>query len=58
MASIDDTGFWDNILVRPHPEKPGFYQLAYGHTRLEAAKRCGVTHIAAGSPISTCPCGT
>jgi len=35
-ASIKQTGFWDNIVVRKHH---GEYQLAYGHHRLEALKR-------------------
>jgi ParB family chromosome partitioning protein len=26
------------VLVRPHPSKPGYYQLAYGHRRLAAIK--------------------
>ena len=42
MASINDTGFWSNVIVRPHPEKKGKYQLSYGHHRLESAKRCGI----------------
>ncbi len=36
--SINETDFWDNILVRRHPEKEGKYQLAYGHHRLAALK--------------------
>jgi ParB-like chromosome segregation protein Spo0J len=31
--SIDDTGFWDNILARDHN---GQIQIAYGHHRLKA----------------------
>jgi len=42
MASINETGFWSNVIVRPHPEKKGKYQLSYGHHRLESAKRCGI----------------
>lgn len=30
------------ILVRPHPEKPGKYQVAFGHRRLRAATELGV----------------
>lgn len=41
--SIEDLGFWDNLLIRAHPEKRGWYQLAYGHHRLEAAKDYGIT---------------
>ena len=29
------------ILVRPHPESPGRYQVAYGHRRLKAATELG-----------------
>ncbi len=42
-ASIRDLGFWNNIVVRKHPTAKGRYELAYGHTRLEAAKREGET---------------
>jgi hypothetical protein len=41
-SSIAQTGFWDNLLVRWHPQAPGRYQLAYGHHRLEAAIECGL----------------
>jgi hypothetical protein len=44
-ASIKDSGFWDNVVVRESPTEPGMYQLAYGHTRIEAARRAGVTEI-------------
>lgn len=40
-ASINDTGFWDNVVVRKNKE--GKYELAYGHHRLEAAIRSGIT---------------
>jgi len=36
MASIEQTGFWDNILARQYN---GEIQIAYGHHRLEALKR-------------------
>ena len=35
-ASIMETSFWDNIIVRSHPSKEGKYELAYGHHRLVA----------------------
>jgi ParB/RepB/Spo0J family partition protein len=44
-ASIESTGFWEGLLVRPHPTKQGRYQLAFGHARLEAARTVG------GKPI-------
>lgn len=40
-ATIDSTGFWEGLLVRPHPANGGHYQLAFGHARLLAAKECG-----------------
>ena len=39
-ASINKTGFWDNVVVRKN--KAGKYEMAYGHHRVEAAKRAGV----------------
>ncbi|WP_114947597.1 plasmid partitioning protein RepB [Microvirga calopogonii] len=30
------------ILVRPHPSKPGHYQVAYGHRRLRAVTQLGI----------------
>lgn len=40
--SIEQTGFWDNILCRKHGSK---YQLAYGHHRLKAIKELGITEV-------------
>jgi len=37
VKSIASHGQQVPILVRPHPEKPGRYQIAYGHRRLRAA---------------------
>ncbi len=45
VDSIGRTGFWDNIVVRPHPEKQGRYQLAYGHTRLRALKLSKIKEV-------------
>lgn len=39
-SSINDTGFWDNVVVRK--TKAG-YELAYGHHRIAAAIRAGIT---------------
>lgn len=36
IDSMKQTGFWDNVVVRSHPEIPGKYQQAYGHNRLTA----------------------
>ena len=37
VTSIKTHGQQVPILVRPHPEKPGRYQIGYGHRRLRAA---------------------
>lgn len=42
--SINQTGFWDNIFVRPLPDTDQ-YQLAYGHHRLAALKEIGIKEI-------------
>ena len=36
VDSIGTSGQQAPILVRPHPERPGYYQVAYGHRRLSA----------------------
>lgn len=36
--SISETGFWDNILARK-PEYANYYEIAYGHHRLEALRQ-------------------
>ena len=41
MNSITLTGFWENVVVRKNAA--GKYELAYGHHRLEAAIRAGIT---------------
>ena len=41
VESIRESGQHAPILVRPHPEKPEHYQVAYGHRRLRAARRLG-----------------
>lgn len=40
-ASIAERGQEVPILVRPHPELEGKYQVAYGHRRLHAVKQLG-----------------
>jgi chemotaxis protein histidine kinase CheA len=40
-SSINDTGFWDNVVVRKNAE--GKYELAYGHHRWQAAINAGFT---------------
>lgn len=40
---IQGQGFQGVLAARPHPEKPGFYQLTAGHRRRAAAKRAGLS---------------
>lgn len=44
-ASIKNHGVLQPPLVRPHPEKPGTYELIAGERRLRAAKRAGLTQL-------------
>lgn len=41
VASIRDQGQQVPILVRPHPEQSGRYQVAFGHRRLRAIQELG-----------------
>lgn len=41
VESIKASGQQVPVLVRPHPEKPGRFQAAYGHRRLRAVHRLG-----------------
>lgn len=40
--SFQDVGVWEGIIGRPHPDSAGACQIAFGHHRLEAAKRLGL----------------
>lgn len=42
LRSIAEEGQEIPILVRPHPDKVGRYQVAYGHRRLKAATQLGI----------------
>lgn len=42
VQSIGESGQQVPVLVRPHPDKAGHYQIAYGHRRLIAVRRLGV----------------
>jgi ParB/RepB/Spo0J family partition protein len=42
VASIGSTGFWEGLLVRPHPVRKDCYQLAFGHARWRAAQDAGI----------------
>ena len=41
-SSINDTGFWDNILAR---DLNGEIQIAYGHHRLQAIRELGIKEV-------------
>ena len=41
VAQIGEHGQQVPVLLRPHPETPGRYQVAYGHRRLAAVKQLG-----------------
>ncbi|MDR6820323.1 ParB family chromosome partitioning protein [Neorhizobium sp. 2083] len=43
MEQIREHGQQVPILVRPHPQTKGRYQVAYGHRRLAAVKRLGIS---------------
>lgn len=42
VTSIRESGQQVPVLVRPHPALPGRFQTAYGHRRIEAARRLGI----------------
>jgi hypothetical protein len=44
-ASIEKTGFWENLEVRAVTGLIYKYQIPYGHHRLEVLKMLGITHI-------------
>ncbi len=44
-AVIGEQGFQGVVSARPHPDKPGYYQLAWGHQRRDAAGLAGLTTI-------------
>ncbi|MGJ7042282.1 ParB family chromosome partitioning protein [Shinella sp. BE166] len=52
VGQIRDHGQQVPILVRPHPDADGRYQVAYGHRRLAAVKRIGGTIKAVIRPLS------
>jgi ParB family chromosome partitioning protein len=52
VDSICIAGQQAPILVRPHPERPGHYQVAYGHRRLSACLELAKTIKAVVRPLS------
>src|SRR5215472_9219487 len=45
-ASIERLGFWIGVVARPTED--GCFELAFGHHRIEAARRAGMT----GAPVT------
>lgn len=43
VRSIQENTFWLGIRVRPHATRRGFYELVFGHHRVRAAAKCGLT---------------
>lgn len=44
LQSYETSGFWDgSIQARPHPTQAGKYEIAFGHHRVEAARRAAET---------------
>jgi ParB family transcriptional regulator, chromosome partitioning protein len=52
LESIKANGQQVPILVRPHPERDGEYQIAYGHRRVRSAKALGIRVRAVVRPLS------
>jgi ParB family transcriptional regulator, chromosome partitioning protein len=52
VESIRDAGQLVPILVRPHPDTPRHYQIAYGHRRRDAAAELGIAVKAIVRPLS------
>ncbi len=52
VDSISESGQQVPVLLRPHPEKIGRYQTAYGHRRVRAASRLGIEVKAIVRPLS------
>jgi ParB family chromosome partitioning protein len=52
VQSIAQSGQQVPVLVRPHPQQPGRYQMAYGHRRLIATRRLGIPLKAVVRPLT------
>lgn len=52
IDSIRESGQQVPVLLRPHPDKSGRYQTAYGHRRVRAAARLGIEVKAIVRPLS------
>ena len=46
IQSYETSGFWDgSIQARPHPDKKGYVEIAFGHHRVESARRKGIKEL-------------
>lgn len=46
LQSYENSGFWDgSIQARPHPTREGKVEIAFGHHRIEAAKRARLSEV-------------
>jgi ParB family chromosome partitioning protein len=52
VQAIRERGQDSPILVRPHPNKAGIYQIAFGHRRARAAQELGIPVRAVVKPLS------
>lgn len=52
VEAIRERGQDSPILVRPHPDKPNLYQIAFGHRRARAARELGIPVKAVVKPLS------
>lgn len=52
VGSIEASGQQVPVLLRPHPDKPGRYQTAYGHRRVRAAAQLAIPVLAIVRPLS------
>lgn len=51
-ASLAEHGQQVPVLLRPHPDAPGRYQVAYGHRRVKAARSLGLKVRAVIRPLT------
>lgn len=52
VAAIRERGQDSPVLLRPHPDRPGHYQTAFGHRRIRAALELGIPVRAVVKPLS------
>ena len=58
-GAIERDGILQNLVVRPHPEKPGSFEIIAGERRWRAARRlveAGTWDATAGIPVNVHPC--